>query len=461
MGVLLHETHRLALASAGADRYPVVPIDVPDGAAEIRVRYELSEPDGRVDLGLVDPRGAGPGLPGFRGWSGSARREVALRTDTATPGYLAGALPAGRWGVVLGLYQVPTGCRVEVTVEVDDNTDARSLDEGPLSLGEARPSPSPPPAPKELAGMVAGDLHSHTVHSADAARPIPVAVLVAAAEEAGLSFLAVTDHNTVSHHRAIERLQAETPLTLILGQEVTTYLGHFNVWGTDRLIDFRVAGNDDLERSLAAVAEQGAVASICHPKHLGPQWELGVPETVTAVEAWGAPWVSANAESLAFWDGLVRRGRRITAVGGSDIHDFTARRGHSLATPTTWVPSGEDPLQAVRAGRVVVSQNPSGPLVLPLDPAGRLAVGREVEAGSALAVRVVRGDGGRVRMVGPSGPVAEADANGDDVHLDLGRLTEAWARCELWGPGLFLAGPVAGRYGTLWSMANPVYRAES
>src|SRR5204863_94799 len=84
-----------------------------------------------------------------------------------------------------------------------------------------------------------------------------------------------------------------------------------------------------------------------------PPWRLGVPDGIGAVEAWGAPWLWGNGESLQFWDALWRRGRRLTGVGGSDIHDLSARRGHRVGTPTTWVPEGVDPLAAIRAGRVV------------------------------------------------------------------------------------------------------------
>ncbi len=52
------------------------------------------------------------------------------------------------------------------------------------------------PAP---AGMrwLAGDLHAHTVHS-DGVLTVPE--LARFAVERGLDFLAVTDHNTISHH---------------------------------------------------------------------------------------------------------------------------------------------------------------------------------------------------------------------------------------------------------------------
>jgi hypothetical protein len=181
---------------------------------------------------------------------------------------------------------------------------------------------------------------------------------------------------------------------------------------------------------------------------------------IAAIEAWGAPWLWANGESLAFWDELLRAGRRVTAVGGSDIHDLSARPGHHLATPTTWVPAGDDPLAAVRQGRVVVSQDSSGPVVVPLGPDGEFALGATLARAAPWRARVVGGRGGRLRVLGPEGRVTESrgiDIDEDDCQVDLGPLPRGWGRLELWGPGLFRAGPVAGRMGTMWCLTNPVY----
>jgi hypothetical protein len=349
---------------------------------------------------------------------------------------------AGRWSILLGLYQVPEACRVEIDVEVDSRSARSRLGDEPDPDGPTRAPASPP---RVVAGWVPGDLHVHSTHSADADTPIPVAGLVAAAEAKGLAFMAVTDHNTVSHHAELARLQASTPVRLIPGQEVTTYLGHFNVWGGDDLVDFRIRSAADLDAALAKVEAMGAVASICHPKTVGPPWQLPFAAGFAAMEAWGAPWIWANGESLQAWDHLLRDGRRITAVGGSDIHDLDARPGHHLATPATWVPSGADPLDAIRAGTVVVSEAVDGPVVVS---------GRD---GTHLVARVIGGAGGRLRAVGPSGPYWVADVDDDDAVLDAGPAPKGWGRFELWGPGWFRSGPAAGRLGRLRALTNPLY----
>ena len=65
----------------------------------------------------------------------------------------------------------------------------------PLPPGERRPPGQLPARPGRR--WLAGDLHTHTVHS-DGAQT--VAELSRFAAGLGLDFVAVTDHNTVSHH---------------------------------------------------------------------------------------------------------------------------------------------------------------------------------------------------------------------------------------------------------------------
>ena len=169
-----------------------LPAEVGPGTAGLRVELEYERADGTVlDLGCL-----GPG--GFRGWSGGARSWFAITGDAATPGYLPGEIEAGLWQVMIGLHRVPLdGVRYRVTVLATRRG------------GDLLPPGSPaPPAPRERpprrelpAGpgrrWRAGDLHAHTVHS-DGGLTVPE--LVALAAERGLDFLAVTDHNTVSHH---------------------------------------------------------------------------------------------------------------------------------------------------------------------------------------------------------------------------------------------------------------------
>jgi hypothetical protein len=351
--------------------YRLVPFDVPEGTASLTIRYEYVNASDRhkvgreasgtdpahpvIDLGLFDPRGhAFLGAAGFRGWSGSARAEVTLSPAEATPGYLPGPLYSGTWHAILGLYQIaPEGCDVTVTVTLTPGK----------TTGATPPAYIPAGVLREGAAWYRGDLHAHTHHSDATA---DVATLAAAARAQGLDFCGVTDHNTVSH---LPHLAAHTSpdLLLIPGVEITTYRGHANVWGVRTWQEFRAQTNDEMRQIRERVRAQGLLFSINHPKYGGPPWEYESAVDADAVEAWQAPWWLSNYQSLAFWDALLRTGKRPTLVGGSDKHqgpfDGTLG-GYEVGTPTTWVYaealSEEAILDGIRRGHVFVSRNPRG-----------------------------------------------------------------------------------------------------
>jgi hypothetical protein len=373
------------------DPYRVLPFEVPAGIGQLTVRYRYLDPtdpewDGKasgiiVDLGLFDPRGhtylEGEG---FRGWSGSARSEVTIGPQQATPGYLPGPIQPGTWHVLLGLYRIgPNGCEVQIEIDMAEG----------VTSGAAPPDYRSQGVLREERRWYRGDLHCHTYHSDGTAG---VDALIAAAQAQGLDYLAVTEHNTPSHLPDLMRLAPPETL-LIPGIEITTYRGHANLWGVRDWHEFR-ATNDDAMRQIREQARaHGHLFSVNHPKPGGPPWAYGEPFEPDAVEGWQAPWFFGNYLSLAFWEDLLRRGQRPTLVGGSDKHQgpFTGQlSGYEVGTPTTWVYasalSEHAILDGIRAGHVYLSRDPSGPR---LSFTAR-AAGNEAMIGDTL--EVARGD---------------------------------------------------------------------
>jgi predicted metal-dependent phosphoesterase TrpH len=76
---------------------------------------------------------------------------------------------------------------------------------------------------------LAADFHAHTVHSDGA---LGIEELAALAVSRGLDALAVTDHNTTSHHAYLPSVGERYAIRLIPGQEITTDRGHANTLGT-------------------------------------------------------------------------------------------------------------------------------------------------------------------------------------------------------------------------------------
>ena len=424
--------------------YAYVPFELPEPARRLQVAYTYSAPIGSdqteggnvIDIGLFDPRGSEfPGGAGFRGWSGSARREFTITPREATPGYLPGPLPAGRYEIILGLYRIwQHGADYEIQVQADLGADGSALASAPI-----HPSRRPASSSDSPALWLCGDLQSHSEHSDGKGT---LAQLTSKARALGLDFLAVTEHNTVSHYPYLPGLEDEH-LLLIPGQEVTTYRGHMNIWGTRRWCDFRCGSDDGMTEVIQLAQASGGLCSINHPKAGGPAWEYDLCLPVDAIEVWQGPWPWRNEESLAIWERLLLSGRHLPAVGGSDYH--CPARGETgylrVGQPTTWVKAVERSvpaiLDAIQAGRVSISAYPNGPhLDLVATASGAMAeMGEELPlapgAVAEVEVRVQRGAGWKLRLIADGNLVYETLIDAGEATLRREMTADIYVRAEL------------------------------
>ncbi len=451
-------------------RYRLLPFELPAGVCrlELVLHYTGMAPPNvdapgsvQLDLGLYDPRGSDFLAPdGFRGWSGTSRRAIWIEPRRATPGYLPGSLPPGRWQALLGLSEVPCGTHYWLQVAaVVDALRPDPPEERPRT-GPAPPRPERWPAPGPR--WVPGDLHTHTHHS-DGENTAEE--LVSASRARGLEYLAVTDHNTVSHHAELPELSARHGLPLIPGEEVTTYLGHANTWGLSELADFRCEDWEQLERLRRWLGERGALLSANHPKRDGPDWRFPEPETFRCMEVWQAPWRWRNEESLARWERLLAKGLRVAAVGGSDTHSVPParpRHSHGPGQPTTWLFVKQEVtvsalLEAIAAGHAVITSEPNRQrLDVRGGDDGGLLPGDDAPRDVPLRLRCHVHGGGSHRLLVRSdrGVLAEHRVVGDDERVELvARPGDArYARVELRG---FRGAPERGE--VVAALANPFY----
>lgn len=409
--------------------YLNLPFDVPAGTTRIDVRYAYSAAIGSdphltggntVDIGIFDPRGAAFMTQGFRGWSGSARESFFVATDDATPGYLPGPIQAGTWFICLGLYKVaPDGCDYTVTVMLTPAADAAELP------GEFAPrltlSDSPRPDAQKSDGWYRGELHCHSVHSDGDSDPQE---LVALAESLGLDFLAITDHNNITHLAALNEIDSR--LMLIPGYEVTTYKGHWNIWGGAGWIDFRILSPERMSEAVQAARSAGYLVSCNHPRPYGPPWEYEQVEGYQCVEVWNGPWALFNSVALEFWESRLRAGHRLTAVGGSDAHFLKREHMAQMGQPTLWIhcdgaPSPAKLLENLRAGHVFISAATDGPrLTLSV---GAAMMGDSIDRPSddrvALSVSAQKADGLELQICGAPGVLARFTIQGDDYNGEV------------------------------------------
>ncbi len=433
-------------------------------------------PGNTVDIGIFDSRGHSfLDSAGFRGWSGTSKQEFFIAPTEATPGYIRGPLFPGQWNIMLGFARIqPEGAHYDVSVNL-------TLADGP-ALGGPAPDSKPgqararvPAGPKGKSQWLKGDLHCHTVHS-DGLNSVED--LVRSAIERGLDFLAVTDHNTNTHHEELDRL-AHLPITLIPGEEVTTYWGHANMWGLREWVEFRCADEESMQAVQRFVLQKNGLISVNHPKSIGPPWLFEGLEGYPCMEVWQAPWRFYNWESLERWDSLLLRGQRVVAVGGSDVHSIPPARPmhpHGLGNPTTWVyaegaqtggrlpgPSEESILDAIRKGHVFISDEPAGAhLILTADEDGdgkfEKMMGDTVQAaeGQRVSFRVqVHGGAGRRLWLLCDGlpldiiPLDDVDST---FSFALELSGRSYVRAELRG----LRGrPERGE--VIWAMTNPIW----
>ncbi len=440
----------------GIDQWAYVPFDVPAGVNRIDVSTShdqfslLGIGHNVLDLGIFGPAGHQLGnAAGFRGWSGGARAGFMLSAVNATPGYLSGPIDPGRWTLALGPVVLnPLGMDWQAQIALSRGVQP-----------SLRPSPIVRPAVsrERRAGWYRGDLHTHTVHS-DGRRRIEE--MAAAATTAGLDFIVSTDHNTNSANRAWSA--ASSDLEVIAGEEVTTRHGHWLAVGLPPggWVDWRYAPRDGVFAGYAErVRADGGVVVAAHPAVPLPgcAWEFGYHD-VDAMEVWNGLWNVDDELSLRIWQQLLKQGRRIAAVGGSDSHVSTQPVGRPQTVVYAQALSTPDLIDGLRLGRCHLTE--SDDLTLTLNASrddGAMAAGpgesMSVPHGSEVTITAeVRGaPDATISLITDGGCVgrAKTDACG------AGRLT--WTTSG--GAARFARVEVRrrARFPAMVAMSNPVW----
>jgi PHP domain-containing protein len=145
----------------------------------------------------------------------------------------------------------------------------------------------------EDAGERVGVLHIHTRASDGSGT---VAEVMAAAEKANLSFIAITDHNVAMSEADL----AEDPpdLPIISGVEVGTTAGHFLALGIPA--SWRLPNTSNDRELLAAARSVGAFRVLAHPFHPHTPWTDWKTSDFDGMEIWNedAAWRQNNLFTL-------------------------------------------------------------------------------------------------------------------------------------------------------------------
>lgn len=357
--VVLHGT----VTYADRQTYKELPFTVPPGVTRVSVEFSYTEREQHtsIDLGILDPQR-------FRGWSGGNKSFFTLSATDATPSYLPGVIPSGKWTLLLGIPNIEQGVESHYEARITfahlgDVPAVSTFSQAPLRDGPA---------------WYRGDLHMHDAHSDGSCLsqsgkkvPCPLYRTVEAAAARKLDFIAISDHNTISQFNDERELQPYFDrLLLIPGREITTFYGHANVFGTTDFIDFRLSSPHvpNINQMLREVQRHHALFSINHPGSptgaacMGCGWSA--PNTdyhlVTSIEAINGGSLDGPHSGIPFWQDKLNHGYRLTGVGGSDNHDadYPPDTRSAVGHPTTVVYaqnlSEHAILDGIRAGHVFV-----------------------------------------------------------------------------------------------------------
>ncbi|GAM07597.1 hypothetical conserved protein [Novosphingobium sp. MBES04] len=395
---------------------------LPAGTDRLVVAFDYDHREDKtvIDLGIEDTNG-------FRGASGGNKTSFTIAQSDATPSYLPGRLDPGEWALNLAVPNIRKGVTARWKAKL-------------WFLKGAEAQWLPTPTRGRGKGWYRGDLHMHTAHSDGSCQslggnnvPCPLFRTLEVAQSRGLDFVAVSEHNTSSQAQMMREAQGYfDTILLIPAREITTFFGHFNVFGITSPLDFRVTRNrPDAFRDIARrVHDLGGLVSINHPALpsgeacMGCGWTM--PDTdyaqVDAVEIVNGGAIAGadgNPEGFGdgepFWLRHTNYGHPIAVVGGSDNHDpnkpaaVGGKPGFGgLAAPATVVEADDLSMPAIldgiRKGRSFIQIG--GPASLRLDfrlavSGGTARMGGRLQAQDAVALdgEVVAPDGTRVDIL--------------------------------------------------------------
>lgn len=384
----LHILHTIgAILLAGATSHAAddwTPADLAGDTPSGVLRYQILDADGNpapARLTFIAPDGSRPQLfPNDQARPG----DLAVRRNVVYTLSGSGAIT-----VPVGTYTVWASRGMEYEVE------SRTIEITPYH--EAIWTPR---LERELdtTGWVSGDFHLHTLtHSGHGDSNMPERVISLIGE--GVEFAVATDHNhNTDYEPTMQDLGVPDALRAVVGNEVSTPIGHFNAFPLDAdepIIDPEIHDGHELFKIIREQKNDFGTVPVVQVNH--PRWggidyfgSFGLdPVTATTDnekfsydfdsveifnenEGWGyidadesdLPLGSGSFSVLRDWFNLLNRGHRIAAVGNSDSHDVASELAgwpRNYIASSTDVPHLIDPAEIaanIRAKRVYTTYGP-------------------------------------------------------------------------------------------------------
>jgi hypothetical protein len=352
----------------------------------------------------------------------------------------------------------------------------------------------------EPTGERVGVIHVHTRASDGSGT---VEQVMKAAEQAHLSFIAITDHNVAMTNTDL----AEDPpdLPIISGEEVGTTAGHFLALG---LPPSWVAPNTKNDRELLAAARAvGAFRVLAHPFHPHTPWTDWQTSDFDGMEIWNedAAWRQNNIfdlmdslllysvnnqlafvrlartpdDNFAKWDELLQQ-RPVVGICAADAHArIRLAFGHDLHFPgyiSSLKVARQHVLLGPNAGEGDPSRATAGEILDALRQGHSFCALDSLYPASGFSFRVSSaaasgGPGDTLRWAGPGNVQVTVPRGASLPLIKVFRDGREFAEERAWSvnvpitsPGryrteVFLRQPGVTGFGrwTLWAFTNPVY----
>ncbi len=364
------------------------------------------------------------------------------------PGVVYTSDGRAEFGLPVGSYRVFAGRGFEYGV------DSRLIE---LAKGERKRLRMAIRREAPLSGYVACDTHVHTwtfSRHGDASLAERLATLAAE----GLELPIATDHNLQIDYGPVARdLGLDDFFTPVVGNEVTTRFGHFNVFPLDPAARPIAHEGQDWKEIFAAIGRgERRVIVLNHPRDIHSGFRPFDPSRHIAVagenlEGWK---LEANAMELVNsgtlqsdwrrlltdWFGLLNAGLKISPVGSSDSHDVSRS---IVGQARTYIRCRDEDAGKINATEAVESLL-SGRVLVSFGLAAEMVVNDDHGPGEIVRVADMQPLKVKARVWGPSWSEADqvmlfvngAEARRDTIPADRRRT-----------PGL--------KYEVEWTLAHP------
>lgn len=190
-----------------------------------------------------------------------------------------------------------------------------------------------------------GALHMHTHHSDGTGAPEE---LIRAAQETGLDWIWITDHDNTD---AAPHAGQHKGVTVLVGYEITPFRNHYLVGDIEGVVSRDMPSAD----FVAEVRAKGGVGIVAHPDERAIneysecyRWEDWSVRGFDGIELWNymSDWIQQytptgkylnfffpemalrgpTLDTIRWWDSLQTEGHRPTGVFGVDVHAFKVKK---------------------------------------------------------------------------------------------------------------------------------------